>query len=224
MLPNAAAWLVAPHPLIKASSKTFFHFSTHHHKTARVSGPWVRMGTEISRGEYAYGSFNCAFRKKAASAGRENEMPLLLVHPANSQKSVPLCIYNIVPDLRNFGKVGIGLSSWFWDKFLDEWNGGEVFVPDLIGCGDSEPWRPGDEGMFVPLDWVRALEELWTKEIRRQCVVVVQGGLGPVGVQMAARQTGDWDGSKAVGGFVLVHILKSTLSSGFVQQMTWRFQ
>jgi hypothetical protein len=33
MLPNAAAWLVAPHPLIKASSKTFFHFSTHHHNT-----------------------------------------------------------------------------------------------------------------------------------------------------------------------------------------------
>ena len=33
----------------------------------------------------------------------ENELPLLLVHP-----------------------VGIGLSSWFWDKFLDEWQGGEV--------------------------------------------------------------------------------------------------
>ena len=90
-------------------------------------------------------------------------------------------------------------------------------MPDLLGCGDSEPWRPGDEGIFVPLDWVRALEELWTKEIRRQCLVVVQGGLGPVGVQMAARQTGDWDGSKAIGGIVLVHILKSTLPSGFMQ-------
>ncbi len=122
-----------------------------------------------------------------------------------------------VPYFENFYQVGIGLSSWFWDKFLDEWNGGEVFVPDLLGCGDSEPWRPGDEGIFVPLDWVRALEELWTKEIRRQCLVVVQGGLGPVGVQMAARQTGDWDGSKAIGGIVLVHILKSTLPSGFMQ-------
>ena len=103
MLPNAAAWLVAPHPLIKASSKTFFHFSTHHHKTARVSGPWVRMGTEISRGEYAYGSFNCAFRKKAASAGRENEMPLLLVHPAKILKSeCPSVFTNSSPLLREF--------------------------------------------------------------------------------------------------------------------------
>jgi hypothetical protein len=64
LLPNVAAWLVAPHSLIKAGGGGL-HFSAH--RTARVPDPLVRMGTEISRGEYAYGSFNCAFRKKAAS-------------------------------------------------------------------------------------------------------------------------------------------------------------
>ena len=45
--------------------------------------------------------------------------------------------------------VGIGLSSWFWDRFIGEWRGGAVFTIDLIGCGDSDPWEPADEGMFI---------------------------------------------------------------------------
>ena len=90
LLPNSAAWLIAP-PFKKVSASS--HFSAH--GTARVDGPWVRMGTEISRGEYAYGSFNCAFRKKAASAGRENEMPLLLVHPAQILKSQCPSVFTI---------------------------------------------------------------------------------------------------------------------------------
>ena len=57
------------------------------------------------------------------------------------------------------------------------------------GCGDSDAWNPSQEGLFIPLDWVRGLEALWSQEIQRECVVVVQGGLGPVGVQLAARQS-----------------------------------
>lgn len=134
----------------------------------------------ITSGTYQYGDFTCAFRKKEASKGREADPPLLLVHP-----------------------VGIGLSSWFWDKFLEEWQGGEVFAADLIGCGQSTAWEPAKEGMFVPLDWVRALESLWAQNIQRPCVVVVQGGLAPVGVQLMARKTAEWDGSKDVCGLVL---------------------
>jgi pimeloyl-ACP methyl ester carboxylesterase len=118
--------------------------------------------------------FECAFRRLPARSGREGDPPLLLVHP-----------------------VGIGLSSWFWDKLLKEWKGGEVFAADLIGCGDSEPWVPGEKGMFVPLDWVRSLEALWAQEIGRPCVVVCQGGLGPLAVQIAARSRAD------VAGLVL---------------------
>ena len=99
--------------------------------------------------------------------------------------------------------VGIGLSSWFWDRFIGEWSGGAVFTIDLIGCGDSDPWEPADEGMFVPLDWVRAIEALWREQIGRKCVVVVQGGLAPVGVQLAARRTSEFNGADAVGGLVL---------------------
>ena len=78
-----------------------------------------------------------------------------------------------------------------------------MFTIDLIGCGDSDPWEPADQGMFVPLDWVRAIEALWREQIGRKCVVVVQGGLAPVGVQLAARRTSDFNGADAVGGLVL---------------------
>ena len=155
--------------------------------SVRPAGPLCRAvaRAEVSAGVYTFDAggsqvFRCSFKRKPASPGKESDPPLLLVHP-----------------------VGIGLSSWFWDKFLAEWEGGEVFAPDLIGCGDSDPWLPAQAGMFVPLDWVRAIEALWAQEIRRKCVVVVQGGLGPVGVQLAARQSGGWDGSRAVAGLVL---------------------
>ena len=134
----------------------------------------------LQRGTYLAGGFTCSFRRKPASAGFEGKPPLLLVHP-----------------------LGVGLSSWFWDPFLSEWKGSEVFVPDLIGCGTSEAWQPSERGLFVPLDWVRALETLWREEIRRPVVVLAQGGLAPLAVQLATRETETWRGGRAVRGVVL---------------------
>ena len=124
---------------------------------------------------YEYDGWKLTYRHKAASPGREADAPLLLVHP-----------------------IGIGLDSWFWEKFLGAWTGGDVYAPDLIGAGGGDTWDPAERGLFVPLDWARGCEALWRQEIRRPCVVVTQGGLAPVGVLLAARSAGDWDGARAV--------------------------
>ncbi len=129
---------------------------------------------------YEHDGWRLAFRHKRAAAGRESDPPLLLVHP-----------------------VGIGLSGWFWERFIEQWLGGEVFAPDLIGCGASDAWVPEERGLFLPLDWSRGCEALWRARIRRPCVVVAQGGLAPVGVQLAAREADDWSGGRAVSRLVL---------------------
>ena len=134
----------------------------------------------LQRGSYLSGGFAVSYQRKPAAPGFEGKPPLLLVHP-----------------------LGVGLSSWFWDPFLSEWSGSEVFVPDLIGCGASEAWQPSERGLFVPLDWVRALEALWREEIRRPVVVLAQGGLAPLAVQLATRETETWRGPRAVRGIVL---------------------
>ena len=129
---------------------------------------------------YEHEGWNCTYRHKPPAPGHENELPLMLVHP-----------------------VGIGLGSWFWEPFLDQWTGAEVFAPDLLGCGDGDAWAPTERGLFIPLDWTRGVMTLWRQHVQRPCVVVVQGGLAPVGVQLAAIETDEWRGSVAVAALVL---------------------
>ena len=83
--------------------------------------------------EYEYDGWKLTYRHKAASPGREADAPLLLVHP-----------------------IGIGLDSWFWEKFLGAWTGGDVYAPDLIGVGGGDAWDPAERG-------------------RERLVVVIQG-------------------------------------------------
>ncbi|KAJ8602933.1 hypothetical protein CTAYLR_001507 [Chrysophaeum taylorii] len=134
----------------------------------------------ITQRSYSYDGWKCSYRYLD---GAKDRKPLLLIHP-----------------------VGIGLSSWFYEPLMEalhEEYGGEVFAPDLIGCGASEAWDPGKRGLFIPLDYARQCEELWRLEIGRPCVVVVQGGLAPVGVSLAARRNDLWDGPRAVENLVL---------------------
>lgn len=90
---------------------------------------------------YQYDGWNLTYRYKPACPGREDDPPLLLVHP-----------------------VGIGLSSWFWEPFMEAWDDGPaLYAPNLIGCGVSEggdAWDPDVRGLFIPLDWVKCCEAL----------------------------------------------------------------
>jgi len=132
----------------------------------------------VSTRTYDYDGWICSYRHRA---GNPELAPLLLLHP-----------------------VGIGLGAWFWDRLLEQDVGGrEVFAPDFVGCGDSATWEPSQRGLFIPLDWCRQVEALWRLEIQRPCVVVAQGGLAPVGVKLATRQSDAWDGPRAVERLVL---------------------
>ena len=127
-----------------------------------------------------FNGFQVAVRHMAAAPGHEEDDPLLLIHP-----------------------VGIGLASWFWEPFLGAWKGGDVWAFDLVGCGESDPWNPDEKGLFIPLDWVRQAESLWREHINKPVVVVAQGGLAPIGVYLASRETDSWSGSRAVRSLIL---------------------
>uniref|UniRef100_A0A7S1V0P4 AB hydrolase-1 domain-containing protein n=1 Tax=Grammatophora oceanica TaxID=210454 RepID=A0A7S1V0P4_9STRA len=122
---------------------------------------------------YEHAGWKLAYRYKPASPGYESLPPLVCVHP-----------------------VGIGLSGWFWDKLVEQ-PSPAIYVPDLIGCGASERWEPDVKGLAFPLGWAQGVETLVNEIVLekrqklfaspRSCVVVVQGGLAPVGVLLAAR-------------------------------------
>jgi pimeloyl-ACP methyl ester carboxylesterase len=134
----------------------------------------VRSSVESTEGtttirSYEYDGWKLTYRYKPASLGHDQDDPVLLVHP-----------------------VGIGMSSWFWETFFDEWVGGPLYAPDLIGCGirnGGDAWNPDKRGLSFPLGWAKGCEALFhiMQEENRTCIVVAQGGLAPVGLMIASR-------------------------------------
>lgn len=136
---------------------------------------------DVSIRTYEYDGWTLSYRYKPAAPGYKLQAPLLLIHP-----------------------VGIGLSSWFWNKFLAEWQGPAVYAPDLIGCGvknGGSPYIPQERGLFFPLGWVQGCEALMQQQVLNALPlpgsvvgqgangwnVICQGGLAPIGVLLAAR-------------------------------------
>ena len=102
-----------------------------------------------------------------------------------------------LPTLFLIHPVGIGLSNWFWDRIFDLWQG-EIYAPNLIGCGcndisddniSGDAWDPEKRGLFFPLDWVKGCETLLYTIVDKECIVVTQGGLAPIGVLLAHRDS-----------------------------------
>ena len=125
------------------------------------AGTTYVTGTEIRY--YEHNEWKCAYRYKPAEC--DNLIPLLLIHP-----------------------VGIGMSSWFWNNLMHQYQG-DVYAVDLIGCGTigGDIWDPDVHGMFFPLTWVQQCEILLQKVIRHPCAVVCQGAVAPVGVLLTWR-------------------------------------
>jgi len=149
--------------------------------SARQPANILRAVGDVSIKSYEYNGWNLVYRYKPPSPGYEDSPPLLLVHP-----------------------IGIGLSSWFWEQFLESWTGSTVYAPSLIGCGVSEggdAWDPDKRGLSIPLAWVNGCEALMeiatTQYMDSSCLdntkeeiswtVFAQGGLAPVGTMLAAR-------------------------------------
>lgn len=148
--------------------------------------PSSSTADSISLEKYQHKNFNLTYLYKKAAPGRENDDPIVMIHP-----------------------VGVGLSSWFWIRVMQSYeNNPPMYAPDLIGCGidhGSDPWDPEKVGLFFPLSWVEGVETLmqevlqasssssWINNVvggnskKPGCLVVSQGGLAPVGIMLATR-------------------------------------
>eukprot|EP00977_Amphora_coffeiformis_P002224 scaffold425_cov175-Amphora_coffeaeformis.AAC.83 len=143
--------------------------------------PAISSTTKTSKAQlksYTYDGYNLTYLYKPASPKYRNASPILLIHP-----------------------VGIGMSSWFWERLMEE-DGPAMYGVDLIGCGlahGADAWDPNERGMSVPLAWVMACEALMQEQVLNkafpslpfvsssQYTVVAQGGLAPVGLLLTAR-------------------------------------
>jgi len=145
---------------------------------------------------YTWKNYRCAceiqFPTKQNTAGT----PLLLIHP-----------------------IGVGLSRKFWHPFCQEWyNSGRtnpIYNPDLLGCGESD--RPPIA--YSPEDWARQLQYLIQTAIQKPVILVIQGALFPVGIELIKRQ------SNLIQGLVLsgppAWKLMTTATSPRKQKPAW---
>lgn len=100
---------------------------------------------KITIKQYNHKNWKLSYLYKPSSPGKEFIPPVVFIHP-----------------------VGIGLSSWFWTKVMNEYEGTTggcpaLYAVDLIGCGlehGSDAWDPQKEGLFFPLSWVEGVETL----------------------------------------------------------------
>ncbi|CAJ1931395.1 unnamed protein product [Cylindrotheca closterium] len=143
------------------------------HRSGRINHHTCRLAASISSEQYQHKDFKLTYLYKKAAPGREKDDPIIMVHP-----------------------VGVGLSSWFWIRAMESFeNNPPIYAPDLIGCGlehGADPWDPEKGGLFFPLSWVEGIETLMQEVVgggtqKAGCLVVVQGGLAPVGIMLAAR-------------------------------------
>ncbi|MEM9772438.1 MAG: alpha/beta fold hydrolase [Cyanobacteria bacterium P01_D01_bin.73] len=113
---------------------------------------------------YTWEGFQCSYEiveSPSESSQDANSPVLLLIHP-----------------------IGVGLSRTFWDRFLAAWQTEgtplTVYNPDLLGCGDSDiPDR-----LTLTEEWAAQLWQLIETKIQRPVVLVVQGALLPVGLEL----------------------------------------
>ena len=110
---------------------------------------------------YTWNDYTCAY-DRIAPTGEVSGPPLLLIHP-----------------------IGVGLSRWFWARFIAAWHeSGQrnaIYNPDLLGCGDSDLPRVA----YHPDDWGRQLQYFVTEVIQEPVVIVSQGALFPVALSCA---------------------------------------
>ena len=101
-----------------------------------------------------------------------------------------------VPPLLLIPPVGVGIDRNFFNRLHDEWKDlgapAEMHAPDLLGTGSSSP-KP--RRFYSPDVWAEQLESYILEEVGVPCVLVVQGGLFPVVLELWRRQ-----GRAAVAG------------------------
>ncbi|MCL1465640.1 alpha/beta fold hydrolase [Argonema galeatum] len=108
---------------------------------------------------YTWKNYRCAYELYNPSSN--DGIPLLLIHP-----------------------IGVGLSGNFWQRFCRQWyvagKRNPIYNPDLLGCGDSDMPRVA----YHPSDWAKQLHYFLQNVVKKPVVLVVQGALLPVAVEL----------------------------------------
>jgi pimeloyl-ACP methyl ester carboxylesterase len=111
---------------------------------------------------YIWKGYRCAY----------NQLPLL--HPTAPDGISLLLIH----------PIGVGLSRKFWQRFCHQWYASgqhnQIFNPDLLGCGDSA--MPAVA--YRPIDWAEQLQYFLQAVVQLPVVLVVQGALLPVAIEL----------------------------------------
>lgn len=107
---------------------------------------------------YTFKEYECVYDVYNAES---SQTPLLLIHP-----------------------IGVGLSRQFWERFCQQWYATGQTLPiyntDLLGCGESD----APHLAYYSEDWAAQLEKFVTTVIKKPVIVVVQGALFPVAVEL----------------------------------------
>ena len=110
---------------------------------------------------YTWKNFRCAYDIRTPINSTPEGIPLLLIHP-----------------------IGVGLSRHFWQRFCDEWykqgNRNLIYNPDLLGCGESDMPHIA----YYPIDWAAQLEYFIKTVVKKPVILVVQGALFPVAIEL----------------------------------------
>ena len=108
---------------------------------------------------YKWKNYNCSY--EFYEANDDKNVALLLIHP-----------------------IGVGLSCQFWHRFIETWLKGEkkysIYNPDLLGCGDSDMPNVA----YSPINWAEQLNYFLTNIIKTPVIIVVQGGLFPIAIDL----------------------------------------
>ncbi|MBW4537894.1 MAG: alpha/beta hydrolase [Myxacorys chilensis ATA2-1-KO14] len=110
---------------------------------------------------YTWNGYRCAYDVLNEGQG----VPLVLIHP-----------------------IGVGLSRGFWQRFNQTWiesgHRNPIYNPDLLGCGESDMPRVA----YHPIDWAKQLQFFLQTVVKTPCVLVAQGALFPVAVDLVTLQ------------------------------------
>lgn len=123
---------------------------------------------------YTWENYHCAYEVHQPINSTPDGIPLLLIHP-----------------------IGVGLSRQFWQRFCREWyltnHRNPIFNPDLMGCGESDMPRRA----YTPIDWAKQLQHFLQTVVQKPVIVVVQGALFPVAIELVQLE------SNLIAGLVL---------------------
>ncbi|MFS0513541.1 alpha/beta fold hydrolase [Nostoc sp. UIC 10607] len=145
---------------------------------------------------YSWNNYHCAYAVHQPTNTTPEGIPLLLIHP-----------------------IGVGLSRQFWQRFCREWyNTGQrnsIYNPDLLGCGESDMPHLA----YTPSDWAEQLQYFLQTVVQKPVIVVVQGALLPVAIELVQKE------SNLIAGLVLsgppAWGLMTNKSSEWQQKLLW---